>query len=217
MPEKDDIQLIGSFPIIPKQARAQQKRDALLMSGSVLFAEKGYESTTAKEIASHAGVATGTFYRYFSDKRQLLMSLLEDKLESLITPVPNWDNMDPEFFLSSMLKEHFERLHELGLHRVLPELIYRDTALAEVLSEAKRKMHLRILLGLEQAKEKGYTWNDLNLETVAWSIMSLIEKIPEMYNESGKKPNYDELAKVICRLVVPPENNFKYKIHTRDE
>ncbi|MDV2687606.1 helix-turn-helix domain-containing protein, partial [Alkalihalophilus lindianensis] len=65
MSERED-RLAGEFPFIPRQERAQQKRNALLESGRILFVSKGYEHTTAKEIAAHAGVATGTFYRYFS-------------------------------------------------------------------------------------------------------------------------------------------------------
>lgn len=205
MLESGGNHLIGTLPIVPKQARAQEKRNALLRSGRILFVEKGYESTTAKEIAAHAGVATGTFYRYFSDKRQLLMSLIEDKLESFITPIPNWENLDREAFLAITLREHFEKLNELGLHRVLPELIHHDRELAEVIFEVKRKIYLQILIGLEQAKEKGCTWQDLNLELVAWSIISIIEKIPEMNTGNGKEPNYEEIAKVICRLVFPPK------------
>jgi TetR/AcrR family transcriptional regulator, mexJK operon transcriptional repressor len=205
MTEKDDGQLVGSFPIMPKQIRAQKKRQALLKSGSILFVEKGYDNTTAKDIAQHAGVATGTFYRYFSDKRQLLMSLLEDKLDSLMPPEPNWINIDPEFFLATLLENHFDKLNRQGLHKVLPELIHRDQELAEVLSETKRKIHRRIFHGLKQAKALGYTWEDLDLETVSWTIMSLLEKIPEMNHESSQRLNYGDISKVICRLVFPPE------------
>lgn len=216
MTERNDIQL-GQFPTIPKQARAQEKRQALLESGSILFVEQGYEHTTAKEIAAHAGVATGTFYRYFSDKRQLLLSLLKDKLESLMPPQPNWNNLDPEKVLSKILQEHFERLNKLGLHKVLPELIHHDKELAQALFEARKKIFLQILKGLEQVRENGFAWEDLHLETLSWSIMALVEKIPEIQNESGKDPNFEQIAKIICRLVFPPEKLIQLKNGTEEE
>lgn len=64
MPDRED-KLVGEFPFVPKQERAQQKRNALIESGYALFNSKGYELTTAKEIAAHAGVATGTFIGIF--------------------------------------------------------------------------------------------------------------------------------------------------------
>jgi AcrR family transcriptional regulator len=39
-----------------------------------LFAEQGYEQTTVAEIAERAGLTKRTFFRYFSDKREVLFS-----------------------------------------------------------------------------------------------------------------------------------------------
>jgi TetR/AcrR family transcriptional regulator, mexJK operon transcriptional repressor len=197
--------LVGEFPFVPKQERAQQKRNALLESGHALFISKGYEQTTAKEIAAHANVATGTFYRYFSDKRQLLMSLLEDKLDELIPPEPSWLSCDPESLLTSLLEAHHKRLNELGLHRVLPELLHKDSELAEVLGAARMKVHERVQSGLIQACENGLTWKDLDLETVSWSLMVLVENAYEKERKFGKKADYHDMAKVICRMIFPPE------------
>src|SRR6476469_3185265 len=37
-----------------------------------LFAEQGFESTTVAEIAARAGLTERTFFRYFTDKREVL-------------------------------------------------------------------------------------------------------------------------------------------------
>jgi len=39
-----------------------------------LFDERGYEATTVAEIAERAGLTKRTFFRYFSDKREVLFS-----------------------------------------------------------------------------------------------------------------------------------------------
>ncbi|WP_066064581.1 TetR/AcrR family transcriptional regulator [Neobacillus soli] len=204
MSDREDF-LVGEFPFVPKQERALIKRNALLESGHTLFISRGYEQTTAKEIAAHAGVATGTFYRYFSDKRQLLMSLLEDKLDKLLPPEPSWLSGDPQSLLASLLVAHNKRLNELGLHRVLPELALKDSELAEILGAARRKIHARILSSLKQASEKGLTWRDLDLDTVSWAIMVLVENSQEKEARTGKLADYQEISKVICRMVFPPE------------
>jgi TetR/AcrR family transcriptional regulator, mexJK operon transcriptional repressor len=204
MSDRED-QLVGEFPLIPKQERAQLKRDLLLKSGHELFILNGYEHTTAKEIAAHAGVATGTFYRYFSDKRQLLMSLLENQIEMLMPPEPKWGVSNPESTLASLLEAHDKRIKEMGMQRVLPELLAKDTEFAEVLAAAKRKIFTRILSGLTKAYEKGLTWKDLDLNTVTWSLMTLAEHAPEKMKQCGNVTDYREVAKVICRLIFPPE------------
>src|SRR5947209_18308403 len=46
-----------------------------LMSAAIdLFDEQGYEATTVAEIAQRAGLTKRTFFRYFSDKREVLFS-----------------------------------------------------------------------------------------------------------------------------------------------
>jgi AcrR family transcriptional regulator len=43
-----------------------------------LFHEKGYAETTVEEIATRAGLTERTFFRYFSDKREVLFSRTRD-------------------------------------------------------------------------------------------------------------------------------------------
>lgn len=204
MSEHDNGQLVGTFPYIPKQERAQLKRKSLMDSGMKLFIHKGYEHTTAKEIAIHAGVAIGTFYRYFSDKRQLLLFLLEDKLARMMPPEPDWIHSNINV-LASLLAQHYEHLRQFGLYRVLPELLIHDPELAQVLEKSRKNWHDRISLGLQKAKQEGLTWTDIDLDMVAWSILVLLENVPKKEQEDGMKINYHELAKMICRLVFPPK------------
>lgn len=44
----------------------------LRLAALELFAERGYEETTVAEIAERAGLTARTFFRYFSDKREVL-------------------------------------------------------------------------------------------------------------------------------------------------
>ncbi len=47
------------------------KRDAICETALELFAEKGIEATTTREIAERAGAAEGTLYRHFEGKADL--------------------------------------------------------------------------------------------------------------------------------------------------
>jgi len=49
-------------------------RERLVVAGVELFATKGYDDTTVAEIAERAGVTKSTFFRYFPDKRDLLVA-----------------------------------------------------------------------------------------------------------------------------------------------
>ncbi len=70
-----------------------------------LFSEKGLEKTSSNEIAKRAGVSIGTFYRYFSDKRDLFLEILQAHLESFVTGV-----YIPGEAGSLSMREHIRRL-----------------------------------------------------------------------------------------------------------
>ena len=56
------------------------KQQALIIAALKLFASKGYEATTTREIAASAGCAEGLIHRYFSGKAGLLPALLEYRI-----------------------------------------------------------------------------------------------------------------------------------------
>src|ERR1700749_4745870 len=46
----------------------------LVVAAVDLFTEQGYDATTVAQIAERAGVTKSTFFRHFSDKRELLVA-----------------------------------------------------------------------------------------------------------------------------------------------
>lgn len=66
-------------------------RGRLLEAAVELFAERGYDQTTAADIAERAGVTERTYYRYFSDKREVLFAggeILEQAVVAGIAAAP---------------------------------------------------------------------------------------------------------------------------------
>jgi AcrR family transcriptional regulator len=62
---------------IPKQNRSLVTKKRILEAGFNLFSQKGLHGTSSREIAAEAGVAIGSFYSYFGDKRELFIELLK--------------------------------------------------------------------------------------------------------------------------------------------
>ena len=49
-------------------------RGRLVVAAVDLFTEQGYDATTVSQIAERAGLTRSTFFRHFSDKRELLVA-----------------------------------------------------------------------------------------------------------------------------------------------
>src|SRR3954471_4575684 len=58
-----------------RQDRARRSYLALIEAATQLFGSQGYDAVGTPEIAQHAGVSVGTFYRYFDDKREIYLEV----------------------------------------------------------------------------------------------------------------------------------------------
>ena len=73
-------------------------REALLRAAFLLFAQYGYAGTRLTQVAELAGVGRTTFYDYFTNKEQLFIELLEDRvpprLEAMVASLPDGQPLD---------------------------------------------------------------------------------------------------------------------------
>ena len=65
-------------------AHSTKSREKILQAAFDVLSQQGYENTSIKDIAEHAGVAQGLVHYYFKSKQQLVLAVLEfvcDKVE----------------------------------------------------------------------------------------------------------------------------------------
>ncbi len=71
-----------------RQRLAQNRRKSILDAAARVFARRGYERATTREIAAEAGVSEGTIYTYFASKQELLTELAGEFQAQLARAVP---------------------------------------------------------------------------------------------------------------------------------
>ena len=62
-----------------------QTRTRILQAAQKLFAAKGFEGTTTRELAQTAGVAEGTLFRYFDNKKEILVEVATSGWVDILT------------------------------------------------------------------------------------------------------------------------------------
>ena len=80
--------LEGAAPTASQQRRAAHKQAleaGILAAARELFAERGAESLTLREVGAAVGYSHATLYSFFHDKGELLARLAEDSLQTLLT------------------------------------------------------------------------------------------------------------------------------------
>jgi AcrR family transcriptional regulator len=99
----------------PKRIRDRAaKKEALILAALELFASKGYEVTTTREIAAAAGCAEGLIHRYFKGKAGLLTELMEYRVSreglDLTRPLEPAPRLEDEFL--QLVDREVERVWE---------------------------------------------------------------------------------------------------------
>ena len=118
------------------QKRALETREKLLKSALKLYTEKGYHSTTVDEIAKNAGLSTGVAYRYFKNKKDMLLAAITYGF-SVIKELAGIEEAD---FLKTDLENTltaFERIHTeyYAFHEELEGLRHSDSDVGKLYDE----------------------------------------------------------------------------------
>jgi AcrR family transcriptional regulator len=102
---------------------AAAKRRRFFQAAEPLFSRFGYRKTTVENVCQAAGMSKKTFYELFSDKRELLLQLVEHvmnettrKWESELSP-----DLDPLQKLHSLLDWYARAIREHPFFQVLVE------------------------------------------------------------------------------------------------
>jgi len=90
----------------------EEKRDKFLAVAITEFANKPYEVASISNIVREAGIAKGSFYQYFDDKKDLYAFLVERSAEEKLKLIKDLPAPNP----SSELFDSFESMFRSAVH-----------------------------------------------------------------------------------------------------
>ncbi len=88
------------------------RRDQILDAATHVFAEKGFDRATIRDVAKAAGIADGTIYNYFDNKTALLLGIL-DRLNATSQRVADFQQAvksDIHEWMRDYIKQRYETL-----------------------------------------------------------------------------------------------------------
>lgn len=105
-----------------------EKYHRIIKAATKIFAEKGFFQSKISEIAREARVAAGTVYLYFESKDDILISLFEEQMKSVL------DNMTAQV---SRQKDPVKKLEKFALTHL--QLIEQNKDMAEIIQVELRQ------------------------------------------------------------------------------
>lgn len=151
------------------QSRSLETKEALIEAATVLFAEQGFHKVNTKDIAKAAGVAIGSFYGYFPDKKQLFIEIIKTYKESLLhagmcqntgTACEYGFDQVMNYFINQKLQ--VAERYPLAFHLEVNHMRYRDPDIAEVL-EAFTQREMQAFIHHMESHRELLRVTDLNM------------------------------------------------------
>jgi AcrR family transcriptional regulator len=194
------------------RAEGHTARDELLTASLRVFACRGYREAGVDEIAAEAGYSKGALYWYFSGKEELLMALLEERIDA-----PNRDRVallasaPPERDMSVEATRAFaqqlgEEREAMLLEREYWSLAIRDPELRTRYAERQAELRSALAAAMEaRARHLGTPELTMPAEDVARIVMSIIGglAVDELIEPGSVRPELlgEALALVYAGLV----------------
>lgn len=151
---------------------SDRQLDDLLPAAEALFAEKSYHNTTVADIATRAGLATGSVYRYFESKRDILVAVVrainEDVRHAMRDAIEETDGSQGE-----VERAGFDAFFDLmskrpGVYRVVREA---EFVAPEVFREYYERLARGYVRGVQKAQVRGEVDIEVDPEVVAFLYM----------------------------------------------
>jgi AcrR family transcriptional regulator len=181
----------------PVQQRSTKRVEQMLEACAALIEEVGYDGVTTTLIAERAGVAVGSLYQFFPDRRAVVRELTRRNLERFLQLVS-------ERFGSTPV-EHWWDAVELAIdiyvdmHRTVPgfsKLHFGDLVDLELLDDGEGKHNNEVVaeqLTTFVADKAGLPVDDLRLPiTIAVEATDGIHKLAFRHDPSGDQTIINE-------------------------
>ena len=194
------------------RAQGREARDELLTAALRVFARRGYRQAGVDEIAAEAGYSKGGLYWHFSGKEELLLPLLEERIDApmrerfaLLASAPPERDMSVEATQAFARQLDGER-EALLLEREYWSLAIRDPELRTRYAERQKELR-RDLAAAMQARARHLGTPDLTMpaEDIARIVMSIIGglAVDELIEPGSVRPELlgEALAVVYAGLV----------------
>ncbi|HEX6121512.1 MAG TPA: helix-turn-helix domain-containing protein [Ktedonobacterales bacterium] len=208
---------MASKPHTKRQAQAMARREQLIHTALLLFAEKGYRGTSVRDITRAAGVNEALLYHYFTSKGALFRAVLEEHGPAQAfgalpraTPSPHPAQYALDEALRTFGRDFLARSRESRtfIITMLTEAP-SNSELGAILSEFLRATHGEIIRFLAEYRQAGQIAAQVPLEAAAHVLQGslmfyfLTEALRDPPSRAEDGQALDDIMRVVLSGLVP--------------
>ena len=160
----------------------ERRKEQVLQFAREVFSEKGFYEASISDIIERAGIARGTFYLYFENKRHLFNNILDNIFEELGRRVKTIELGEGVPHPVEQLRDNISRVVTflLSNREITRILLYQAEGLDDECHRRLREFYERLADRLEISLKKGVQMGLIrkcNTHIVAHSIIGCVREV----------------------------------------
>ena len=207
----------------PRNSEGKNTYSEILKVSVELFAQKGFEATTVREIAHELRITQGALYVHFKNKQEIFDVLFHEygpdaAMGMLDTLIKNSEKVLPAPQVLKLLVEkimaHFSQREAILLKDILirsgkPEHL-------SLLKDRINNLRKRLEILFKKWMEKGMIKDDFPVDVILWDLLAILPALRFLYQthdasekqlNEAKKIALDHVDFFLARNVVISKNN----------
>jgi AcrR family transcriptional regulator len=182
----------------------RSSRDAIVAATIQLFSERGYPSTSMRDIANAVGLLPGSLYVHITGKEQLLGDIVENGIDRFIEACQPALDQDESAAarLRSAIKAHMRNVADAAEHMLvaLHQWKYLTGERREVVVEKRRQYEAIFTTIINDGIARGEFSDAINPRIAVLTVIGTLNWAAEWFSPSGTESAEqvgDEIADVL--------------------
>ena len=172
-----------------------ERRQQILEVARDIFARRGYHTTKIEDIVAAAGIARGTFYLYFEDKRGIFEEIVDRTIARLGMSIVRVDPHDGGRTVADQVKEQIRRVVRVLLEdRATTKILLSDALGVDPTFDRKLlSFYDEMSSLLEESLSDGQALGMVapgDVRMMAWLTMGALKEV--MFQIVNRGAEYDE-------------------------
>ncbi len=170
-------------------SKGEQTRKRIFDTAARLFAEKGYGSTSIRDLAQDLGLQKSSLYHHFSSKEDILYKLVGEFMDEALVYVEDLgaQDMPPLEKLSAFIR-YYTGFYAAEPHRLtvlVNDLEYLSPARQRAVVAKERRYIEAIEVILEELRQTGLM-RDIPAPVAIFAFFGMVHYTPKWYRTKGR-------------------------------
>jgi len=191
-----------------------EKQLQIIETSERLFAQKGFDATSVRDIAEDAGINVAMISYYFGSKEKLMEAIFEAKIGKVqmrVEALLKDESLLPFDKMYTLIDEHIERvMHSQHFYRIMisEQLTNKNPAILQTVKQLKVRNAELILELIKEGQQKGFFKKKVDV------VLMLNTMLGTVWQSIISKEHYREFTNSQLLSDEEYENQLKKKLST---